>query len=298
MSDVVDEVSKLTKLNAENNRQATHAKEAVSNVRQQVDKFKTGLSDIWTGISIEALKAQGCAKDAFSSMATYASEFESLLGRLRKGALDNHAEQALMHQRSYDVHGELVMKAQETNQEMVELKNIMLQLHDNMSVMGQGLIALQDRQNKVDQQSRRVFQAMVNMTEHINAASQVGEDHTVTLTQANAAAKTLLELIESSKSQATTWRQQMLGGSGPFGIGWALFILTPIAIVLLGSYNRKPSLLQSLGLAVLGVPLAVLISMSCNIKWQDWAELAQNVSRPTFSADAAGEYAPFGGPLA
>lgn len=269
MGDVVDEVHKLTKLNQENHLQATAAKEAVMEVRSSVEKLRNGLSDIWNGISTEAVRAQGSAKDAFSSMSNYASEFENLLNRLKKGALNNHAQQALAHQRAYDATIDLATRAQETREEMVELKNMMLQLYTNMNIMGAGLVALQDRQSKVDKQSQHVLQAMLNMTEQLQAATHIGEDHTVLLTKATVAAGVLLETIEKAESGANTWQKQIVAGGGPFGVGWLLFILTPLATVMIGSYNRKPSVIQTVGLTVLGVPLAILISMSCDLRWQD-----------------------------
>lgn len=289
MGNVVDEVQKLTKLNQENHRQATAAKEAATEVRSSVEKLKDGLNDIWNGISTEAVRVQGNTKEAFSSMTNYASEFEHLLTRLKKGALDNHAEQALVHQRAYDATNDLAARAQATREEMVELKDMMLQLYTNMNIMGKGLVALQERQTKVDKQSQRVLSAMVNMTEQLQTAWNIGEDHTAVLAKATAAASSLLETIEKAESGATTWQKQMLAGGGPFGVGWLLFILTPMATVMIGSYNRKPSVLQAVGLTVLGVPIAIFISMSCNLKWQEWA-MEGLMSKPTFSETTAEQF--------
>lgn len=283
MRDVVDEVHKLSKLNQENYRQATAAKEAATEVRSSVEKLKTGLSDIWIGISAEAVKAQGNAKQAFASMTNFASEFETLLNRLKKGTLETHAEHAIVHQRAYDATNDLATRTHETRQEMVELKDMMLQLYSNMNAMGHGLVALQERQTAVDKQSQQVLQVLVNMTEQVQAAHIAGEDHTILLSKATQAATSLLETIEKAESGATTWQKKMLSGSGPFGVGWALFILTPLATVMIGSYHRKPTILQTIGLTILGVPLAILISMSCSLRWQDLEFLMR---RPTFTESA------------
>lgn len=280
MRNVVDEVHKFSKLNQENHRQATAAKETVTEVRSSVEKLKSGLSDIWIGISSEAVKAQGNAKQVFSSMTNFASEFETLLNRLKKGTLDTDAEHAIVHQRAFDATNDLATRTRETRLEMVELKDMMLQLYSNMNAMGHGLVALQDRQITMDKQSQHVLQALVNMTELVNAVHNAGEDHTILLSKATQAATSLLETIEKAESGATTWQKKILSGSGPFGVGWALSILTPMATVMIGSYNHKPTVLQTIGLTVLGIPLAILISMSCSIRWQDLEFLLR---RPAFT---------------
>lgn len=268
MSEVVNETTKLSKVMEHNARQAEKAAESVNEVKSNVEKLKHGLTNIWTGISTEAVKAQRNARDAFSSMTTYASDFEGLMSKLRKNALDNHAEQAVAFQRNVDASNDLALKTRETQKEMDELKGMMHSVYSTLNVMSQGLVAIQERQEKVDRQSAKVLSAMVNMTSLLYEASEAGTDHTITLSKAQQAANSLLDILAKSESHASTWQAQMLAGKGPFGIGWLLFIGTPMATVALGSYKRQLSILQTISLAILGVPLAVLISMSCDWKWQ------------------------------
>lgn len=268
LSDVVDETQKLTKLTKETNREAHIAKETVTEVRTSIGNLKDNLAGIWSGLSREAAKAQHSTQEAFGSMTKYASEFDQLLSKLRRNALDNHAAQASVFQRNVEASSELAVKTMETQKEMDELKGMVHGLYDTMNVMGQGLVALQERQEKVDRQSAKVLSAMVNMTELMHDATEAGQDHTYTLSKATAAANSLLDILAKSESHASTWQQQMLAGSGPFGIGWLLFIGTPMSTVALGSYKRRPSILQTVGLALLGVPLAIVISISCDYKWQ------------------------------
>lgn len=253
MAEVVEEVQKISEINRDIHQEAEDAKISVQTIKLSVDKLKAGLSGIWDGVSAEAVKASHNVKDIFSSMSTYAADVEQLLSKLRQGVLENHAEQAAIQQRAFDITMSLATQAQTANTDMEALKSMMLTIYNNMGSMGNGLIAIQNRQNKVDQQSAKVLSAMINMTEQLHMASQMGDEHTVMLGKATQAASTLADIVDKTTATASTWQTQMFGSGGPFGINWSLFIGTPVMVVLLGSYGLEPSLSRNAALVLSGM---------------------------------------------
>jgi len=252
MAEVVEEVQKLSEVNRDIHREAEEARASVSAVRASVDKLKAGLSGVWNGVSAEATKARDNVKDMFSNMSSCASELEQLLSKLRQGALENHAQQAAVQQRAFDITNDVASRAQNANQDMEVLRNLMLTMYNGMNSMGKGLVAIQDRQNKVDQQSAQVLSAMINMTEQLHMAVQMGDEHAVILGKATAAASALSGIIDETTSVASTWHNRMFGPSGPFGVNWSLFIGTPVMVLLLGSYGLEPSLKRNAVLVLSG----------------------------------------------
>jgi len=252
MAEVVEEVQKLSEVNRDIHREAKEAKELVSAVRASVDMFKAGLSGVWNGISAEATKARDSVKDIFSSMSTYASEVDQLLGKLRQDALENHAQQAVVQQRAFDITTDIASRAQNANQDMEVLRDLMFTIYKDMNSMGNGLVAIQDRQNKVDQQSAQVLSAMMNMTEQLQLAAQMSDEHAVILGKATEAASALSRIIDKTTSVASTWQSRMFGPSGPFGVNWSLFVGTPVMVLLLGSYGLEPSLKRNAMLVISG----------------------------------------------
>lgn len=252
MAEVVEEVQKLSRINRDIRQEAEEAKVSVQTIRTSVDKLKAGLSCVWDGVSAEALKATDNVKDIFSRMSTYAADVEQLLNKLRQGALENHAEQAAMQLRAFDITVGIVTEAQTANKDMEALRSMLVAIYNNMASMGNGLTVIQDRQNKVDQQSAKVLSAMMNMTEQLHMASQIGDEHTVMLGKAAQAASTLADIVDKTTATASTWQNGMFRSSGPFGINWPLFIGTPVMVVLLGSYGLEPSLSRNASLVLSG----------------------------------------------
>jgi hypothetical protein len=241
MADVVDEVQKLSEINRDIRQEAEDARSSIQTIRTSVDKLRAGISDVWDGVSAEATKAGNNVKNIFGGMTTYAADVEQMLNRLRKGALENHAEQAALQQRALDITIDIATEAQAANKDMDALKAMMVVMYSNMASVGNGLVAIQDRQNKVDKQSAQVLSAMMNMTEQLQAAAQMGDEHTVLLVKATSAASNLADIVDKSTSMASNWQTRMFRSSGPFGIDWTLFIGTPVMVVLLGSYGLEPS---------------------------------------------------------
>lgn len=242
MADVVDEVQKLSEINRDIRQEAEDARSSVHTIKTSVDKLKVGLSDVWDGVSAEATKASNNVKGIFSGMSTYAADVEKMLSRLRKGSLENHAEQAALQQRALDITMDIASEAQAANKDMETLKTMMLALYSNMATVGNGLVAIQDRQNKVDKQSAQVLSAMMNMTEQLQMAAKMGDEHEVLLVRATAVASNLADMVDKSTTIASTWQTRMLGPSGPFGIDWTLLIGAPALVLVLGSYGLQPSL--------------------------------------------------------
>ena len=252
MADVVDEVQKLSEINRDIRQEAEDARSSVHTIKTSVDKLKAGLSDVWEGVSAEAARASNNVKDIFNGMSTYAMDVEQMLNRLRKGALENHAEQAALQQRALDITMDIASEAQAANKDMEELKTMMFALYSNMATVGNGLVAIQDRQNKVDKQSAQVLSAMMNMTEQLQMAAKMGNEHEVLLVRATTAASNLADIVGKSTTIASTWQTRMFGSNGPYGIDWTLLIGTPATVLLLGSYGLEPSLPRNAFLLLLG----------------------------------------------
>lgn len=242
MADVVDEVQKLSEINRDIRQEAEDARSSVHTIKTSVDKLKVGLSDVWDGVSAEATKASNNVKGIFAGMSTYAADVEQMLNRLLKGSLENHAEQAALQQRALDITMDIASEAQAANKDMETLKTMMLALYSNMATVGNGLVAIQDRQNKVDKQSAQVLSAMMNMTEQLQMAAKMGDEHEVLLVRATAAASNLADMVDKSTTIASIWQTRMLGSRGPFGIDWTLLIGAPALVLVLGSYGLQPSL--------------------------------------------------------
>ncbi|OBT43982.1 hypothetical protein VE00_05654 [Pseudogymnoascus sp. WSF 3629] len=290
MADVVDEVQKLSEINRDIRQEAEDARSSVHTIKTSVDKLKVGLSDVWDGVSAEATKASNNVKGIFNGMSTYAADVEQMLNRLRKGSLENHAEQAALQQRALDITMDIASEAQAANKDMEALKAMMVALYSNMATVGNGLVAIQDRQNEVDKQSAQVLSAMMNMTEQLQMAAKIGDEHEVLLVRAITAASNLADIVDKSTTMASTWQTRMFGSRGLFGIDWTLLITTPPTVLVLGSYGLGPSLSRNTLLLFIGVVLAKLLTMS-NDSHQNWP-------RPSDGADAPSTPSPthsFGG---
>ncbi|KFX90658.1 hypothetical protein V490_06346 [Pseudogymnoascus sp. VKM F-3557] len=262
MADVVDEVQKLSEINRDIKQEAEDARTSVHTIKTSVDKLKAGLSDVWDGVSAEATKASNNVKGIFNGMSTYAADVEQMLNRLRKGALENHAEQAALQQRALDITMDIASEAQAANKDMEALKAMMVALYSNMATVGNGLVAIQDRQDKVDKQSAQVLSAMMNMTEQLQMAAKMGDEHEVLLVRATAAASNLADIVDKSTAMASTWQTRMFGSNCPFGIDWMLLLASPPLVLVLGSYGLGPSLSRNALLLLIGVVLAKSITMS------------------------------------
>ena len=252
MADVVDEVQKFSEINRDIKQEAEDARTSVHTIKTSVDKLKAGLSDVWDGVSAEATKASNNVKGIFNGMSTYAADIEHMLNRLRKGALENHAEQAALQQRALDITMDIASEAQAANKDMEALKAMMVALYSNMATVGNGLVAIQDRQDKVDRQSAQVLSAMMNMTEQLQMAAKMGDEHEVLLVRATAAASNLADMVDKSTAMASTWQTRMFGSSGPFGIDWILLLASPPLVLVLGSYGLGPSLSRNALLLLIG----------------------------------------------
>lgn len=252
MADVVDEVEKLSQINRDIRQEAEGTRSSIHTIKMSVDKLKAGLSDVWDGVSAEATKASNNVKDIFTGMSTYATDVEQLLNRLRKGSLENHAEQAALQQRALDITMDIASEAQAANKDMEALKTMIIALYSNMATVGSGLVAIQDRQNKVDKQSAQVLSAMMNMTEQLQMAAKIGDEHEILLLRATTAASNLADMVDKSTAMVSTWQTRMFGSGGPFGIDWSLLIGTPATVLVLGSYGLRPSLFRNGGLLIFG----------------------------------------------
>lgn len=252
MADVVDEVQKLSEINRDIQQEAEDARSSVQTIKTSVDKLKAGLSDIWNGVSTEATKASNNVKDIFTGMSTYATDVEQLLNRLRKSSLESHAEQAALQQRALDITMDIATEAQAANKDMEALKAMVVALYSNMATVGNGLVAIQDRQNKVDKQSAQVLSAMMNMTEQLQVAAKMGDEHEVLLVRAITTASNLADIVDKSTTMASTWQTRMLGSRGPFGIDWTVLIGTPPTVLVLGSYGLQPSISRNAALLFSG----------------------------------------------
>ncbi|KFY48951.1 hypothetical protein V495_00885 [Pseudogymnoascus sp. VKM F-4514 (FW-929)] len=215
MADVVDEVQKLSEINRDIKQEAEDARSSVHTIKTSVDKLKAGLSDVWDGVSAEATKASNNVKGIFNGMSTYAADVEQMLNRIRKGALENHAVQAALQQRALDITMDIASEAQAANKDMEALKAMMITLYSNMATVGNGLVAIQDRQDKVDRQSAQVLSAMMNMTEQLQMTAKMGDEHEVLLVRATAAASNLANIIDKSTAMASTWQLECLGQAAP-----------------------------------------------------------------------------------
>lgn len=252
MADVVDEVEKLSEINRDIRQEAEGARSSIHTIKTSVEKLKAGLSDVWDGVSAEATKASNNVKDIFTEMSTYATDVEQLLNRLRKGSLENHAEQAALQQRALDITMDIASEALSANKDMETLKTMVLALYSNMATVGNGLVAIQDRQNMVDKQSAQVLSAMMNITEQLQMAAKMGDEHEILLLRATAAASNLADMVDKSTTMASTWQTRMFGSGGPFGIDWSLLIGTPATVLVLGSYGLQPSLIRNGSLLLFG----------------------------------------------
>lgn len=252
MAEVVEEVQKLSEVNRDIHKEAKDTMSSVSAVKGSVDKLKSGLSGAWSGISTEATKARENVRDIFSGMSTYASEVDQLLSKVRQDALRDQAQHSAVQQHSFGVANDMAARVENANQDMELLRQLVLNIYANMDSMGNGLVAIENRQDKLDKQSAQVYTALMNMTEQLYTAAQLGDEHTVVLGKATEAASALSKMIDSTTSAASTWQGRMFGPSGPFGINWSLFIGTPVMLLLLGSYGLKPSLKRNAALIFSG----------------------------------------------
>ncbi|OBT54318.1 hypothetical protein VE04_05546 [Pseudogymnoascus sp. 24MN13] len=280
MADVVDEVQKLSEINRDIRQEAEDARSSVHTIKTSVDKLKVGLSDVWDGVSAEATKASNNVKGIFNGMSTYAADVEQMLNRLRKGSLENHAEQAALQQRALDITMDIASEAQAANKDMEALKAMMVALYSNMATVGNGLVAIQDRQNQVDKQSSQVLSAMMNMTEQLQIAAKMGDEHEVLLVRAITAASNLADIVDKSTTTASTWQTWMFGSRGPCGIDWTLLITTPPTVLVLGSYGLAPSLSRNTLLLLIGGVLAKLLTMSYD-NHQNWPRPSDGAGAPT-----------------
>ncbi|OBT70600.1 hypothetical protein VF21_10309, partial [Pseudogymnoascus sp. 05NY08] len=131
-----------------------------------------------------------------------------------------------------------------------------------MATVGNGLVAIQDRQNQVDKQSSQVLSAMMNMTKQLQMAAKMGDEHEILLVRAITAASNLADIVDKSTTMASTWHTRIFGSRGPFGIDWTLLITTPPTTLVLGSYGLEPSLPRNTLLLFIGAILAKLLTMS------------------------------------
>jgi hypothetical protein len=253
MSEVVDEITKLSELNRGLVHAAEEAQESVHGLWNSIRQLKNGVTNIWTDIAAETGKAQHALKEAFGGVTTYAADMESLLQRLRRTAMESHAENAAVQQQAYDLATDVTNQVQRANGDVVALRDVVLTLYENMNVMGMGLAAMNERQQKADEQSQKVLQVLVNVTEQLSKAAHLGEDHTVVLAKATKIAEGLADIVEKTSGAASNWQNSMLrSGSGPIGASWPLFLGMPTMVLLLGSYGLPASLIRNTGLLVTG----------------------------------------------
>lgn len=91
---------------------------------------------------------------------------------------------------------------------------------------------------------------LVTTTENLSAKY---EDHASAITEAKNMTNEILDILEGVAGTAAIIEEADRSQWGGLGLGgWAPYIASPVATLLLGSYGLPPSVMRNLGLILLG----------------------------------------------
>ncbi|KAI0541986.1 hypothetical protein GGR58DRAFT_454703 [Xylaria digitata] len=242
--------------------------EKVESLSPLLEKLQRDLENADNILSHHIFQGIQKSQEQINSGIEIAGHLERMLQLILKGAMDGHAEAAVIHDRSLQHMGQRVLSE-------IEI------MAGAMAAAMASTMALQNqietsRIQTADLESRQAIleQGMQRLIDVSDTLASEYDVHTSLLQQAQNITTDILDKLGDTATSADTLSNVFLKQRSI--ASWWPYIWCPVVSLVMGSYGLNPSILRNIGLIALGEAAGFIVSYSSSLSFDLFRKPAAN----------------------